>query len=58
MAKSLGLRAALSLARFWAKEGRRSEVHDLLSPIYGWFNEGFSTPDHKAAKTLLDQLRG
>ena len=58
MAKSLGLRAALSLARFWTKEGRRSEVHDLLSPIYGWFNEGFGTPDHKAAKTLLDQLRG
>jgi predicted ATPase len=58
MAKSLGLRAALSLARFWAKEGRRSEAHDLLDPIYGWFNEGFGTPDHKAAKTLLDQLRG
>jgi predicted ATPase len=58
MAKSLGLRAALSLARFWAKEGRRSEAHDLLAPVYGWFNEGFGTPDHKAAKTLLDQLRG
>ena len=57
-AKSLGLRAALSLARFWTKEGRRSEAHDLLAPIYGWFNEGFGTPDHKAAKTLLDQLRG
>jgi predicted ATPase len=48
----------LSLARFWTKEGRRSEAHNLLAPIYGWFNEGFGTPDHKAAKTLLDQLRG
>ena len=57
MAKSLGLRAALSLARLWAKEGRRSEAHDLLAPIYGWFIEGFGTPDHKEAKALLDQLR-
>jgi predicted ATPase len=57
-AKSLGLRAALSLARFWAREGRQPEARDLLGPVYGWFNEGFGTPDHKAAKTLLDQLRG
>lgn len=58
MAKSLGLRAALSLARFWAKEGRRSEALDLLAPNYGWFIEGFDTPDHKEAKALLDELRG
>jgi predicted ATPase len=57
MAKSLGLRAALSLARLSAKEGRRSEAHDLLAPIYGWFDEGLGSPDHKEAKALLDELR-
>jgi predicted ATPase len=57
-AKSIGLRAALSLARLRAKGGRQSEAHDLLAPIYGWFGEGFRTPDHKEAKALLDELRG
>jgi class 3 adenylate cyclase/predicted ATPase len=56
MAKSLGLRAALSLARLWTKEGRRQEAHDLLAPIYGWFIEGFDTPDYKEANALLDEL--
>jgi predicted ATPase len=58
MAKSLELRAALSLAHLWAKEGRRPEAHDLLAPIYSWFIEGLGTPDHKEAKALLDELRG
>jgi len=57
-AKSIGLRAALSLARLRAKGGRQSEAHDLLAPIYGWFGEGFGTPDHKEAKALLDELCG
>jgi class 3 adenylate cyclase/predicted ATPase len=56
-AKSLELRAAFSLARLCAKEGRRSEAHDLLAPIYGSFSEGFGMPDHQEAKALLDQLR-
>jgi class 3 adenylate cyclase/predicted ATPase len=56
-AKSLELRAAFSLARLCAKEGRRSEAHDLLAPIYGSFSEGFGMSDHKEAKALLDQLR-
>jgi class 3 adenylate cyclase/predicted ATPase len=56
MAKSLGLRAALSLARLWAKEGRRSEARNLLAPIYGWFIEGFDTPDYKEANSLLEEL--
>ena len=37
-------------------QGRRAEARDLLAPIYGWFTEGFDTPDLKEAKTLLDQL--
>ena len=38
------------------REGRRTEARDLLSPIYGWFTEGFDTPDLKDAKALLDEL--
>jgi predicted ATPase len=55
-AKSLELRAATSLARLWAEQGRRSEARDLLAPIYGWFTEGFDTPDLREARALLDEL--
>ena len=51
------LRAATSLARLWGREGRRIEARDLLAPVYGWFTEGFDTPDLKDAKALLDELR-
>jgi predicted ATPase len=51
------LRAATSLARLWAGQGRRAEAHDLLAPIYGWFTEGFDTSDLQEAKALLDRLR-
>ena len=55
-AKGWELPAATSLASLWADCGRRSEARDLLAPIYGWFSEGFDTPDLKAAKALLDTL--
>ncbi len=55
-AKSLGLRAAMSLARLWAGRGERQRARDLLAPIYGWFTEGFETPDLKEGKALLDEL--
>ena len=55
-AKSLELRAATSLARLRRDQGRRPEAHDLLAPVYGWFTEGFDTPDLKDAKALLDEL--
>ncbi|MGD0438432.1 MAG: adenylate cyclase, partial [Bryobacteraceae bacterium] len=55
-AKSLELRAARDLARLWGEQGRRAEARDLLSPVYGWFTEGFDTLDLKEAKTLLDTL--
>jgi class 3 adenylate cyclase/tetratricopeptide (TPR) repeat protein len=55
-AQSLELRAATSLARFWSEHGRRHEARDLLGPIYGWFTEGFDTPDLKDARALLDEL--
>ena len=55
-AKSLELRAATSLARLWQSQGKKSEAHDLLAPVYGWFTEGFDTQDLQEAKTLLDEL--
>jgi class 3 adenylate cyclase/predicted ATPase len=54
--KSFELRAATSLARLWRDHGRRAEARDLLAPVYGWFTEGFDTPDLKDAKALLDEL--
>jgi predicted ATPase len=36
---------------------RFTEARDLLAPIYGWFTEGFDTPDLKEAKALLDELQ-
>ena len=56
-AKSLELRAAAALARAVAGPGRRAEAHDLLAPVYGWFTEGFDTPDLREARALLDELR-
>jgi predicted ATPase len=55
-ARSLELRAACDLARLWAEHGDRQRAADLLGPIYGWFTEGFDTPDLKEAKTLLEAL--
>jgi predicted ATPase len=55
-AKSLELRAAMSLARLWQQQGKRQEAHDLLAPVYGWFTEGFDTADLKDAKALLHEL--
>ena len=57
-AKLWELRAAASLARLRREPGRRTEARDLLAPVYGWFTEGFDTPDLKAAKALLDELEG
>jgi hypothetical protein len=55
-ARSIELRAATSLARLLAKQGRRDEARAMLAEIYGWFTEGFDTADLKHAKTLLDEL--
>jgi predicted ATPase/class 3 adenylate cyclase len=55
-AKLWELRAATSLARLWAEQGKRAQARDLLAPVYGWFTEGFDTQDLKDAKGLLDEL--
>jgi len=55
-AKSLELRAAMSLSQLWQRQGQRTEGHQLLAPIYGWFTEGFDTADLQEAKALLEAL--
>jgi class 3 adenylate cyclase/predicted ATPase len=56
-AKLWELRAAASLARLRRDQGRHVEARNLLTPVYGWFTEGFDTSDLKEAKVLLDELR-
>ena len=56
-AKSLELRAAMSLARLWQQQGKRAEAREILAPIYNWFTEGFDTADLQEAKALLEDLR-
>jgi predicted ATPase len=55
--KGWELRAATSLARLWRDQGKHQQAHDLLAPVYGWFTEGFDTPDLREACALLDALR-
>jgi len=55
-AKSLELRAAVSLGRLWQHQSQHATADDLLAPIYGWFTEGFDTADLQEAKTLLEEL--
>ena len=55
-AKSLELRATISLARLRDKQGDRLAASAMLTAIYGWFTEGFDTADLKDAKALLDEL--
>jgi predicted ATPase len=55
-AKSLELRAAMSLSRLWQQQGRKAEARQMLADVYGWFTEGFDTKDLQEAKALLEEL--
>ncbi|HXG20903.1 MAG TPA: AAA family ATPase [Methylomirabilota bacterium] len=55
-AKSLELRATVSLARLRQQQGKRDEARQMLAGIYNWFTEGFDTKDLQEAKALLDAL--
>jgi predicted ATPase len=55
-AKSLELRAAMSLSRLWQQQGRREAAYALLAPLYRWFTEGLDTADLQEAKALLEEL--
>jgi predicted ATPase len=56
-AKSLELRAVMSLARLWQRQGKKTEARQMLAATYGWFTEGFDTADLQEAKVLLEELR-
>jgi predicted ATPase len=55
-AKSLELRAGISLSRLWQKQGKKEQARRLLAEIYSWFTEGFDTADLKEARALLEEL--
>ena len=46
----------MSLARLLQAQGRREAAPQQLAEVYGWFSEGFDTPDLEDAKALLDEL--
>ena len=51
-----GLRALTSLARLLRDQGRTAEAHQLLTPVYASFTEGFTFPDLVEVRTLLEEL--
>jgi predicted ATPase len=55
-AKSLELRAVLSLGRLYQQQGRQAEARPLVAETYGWFTEGFDLPDLQEARGFLEQL--
>jgi DNA-binding winged helix-turn-helix (wHTH) protein/predicted ATPase len=55
-ARSLELRAALSLGRLWQHQGKRAAARDLVANMYGWFSEGFDTADLQTARVFLEDL--
>jgi hypothetical protein len=55
-AKSLELRAVISLSRLWQQQGKKAEARQMLAESYGWFTEGFDTKDLQEAKALLEEL--
>jgi class 3 adenylate cyclase/predicted ATPase len=55
-ARSWELRTAMSLSRLWQQQGKHTVARQLLAEVYGWFTEGFDTPDLQEARALLDAL--
>ena len=55
-ARSLGLRAVMSLSRLWQQQGKKDEARQMLAEVCGWFAEGFDMVDLQEAKALLRRL--
>ncbi len=56
-AKSLELRAAISLSRIWLKTGRKDEARTIITKIYNRFTEGLNTQDLKVAGKMAEKLK-
>jgi predicted ATPase len=52
----LELRATVSLSRLWQQQGKSADAYRMLVEVYGWFTEGFNTPDLQEAQALLQEL--
>jgi predicted ATPase len=52
-ARMLELRAGLGLGRLWLRQGKISQIKQIITPLYGWFTEGLNTPDLQDARLLL-----
>jgi len=57
-ALSWELRVATSLAELWHSQGKTADAHELLSSVYGRFNEGFETADLRNARALMTSFSG
>jgi predicted ATPase len=55
-AKSLELRAVMSVSRLWQQQGKKKKAHEMLAEIYDWFTEGLDTKDLQDAKRLIEEL--
>jgi predicted ATPase len=55
-ARTLELRAVLSLSRLYHQQGKKEEARQILADLYGWFTEGFDTADLREAKALLQEV--
>jgi predicted ATPase len=55
-ARSLELRAVLSISRLYHQQGKQEEAQSMVGEIYGWFTEGFETVDLQEAKALLEVI--
>ena len=54
--KSLELRAAISMGRLWKAHGKTDQAREIVATAYGWFTEGFDTPDLIEGKRLLGEM--
>jgi len=45
--------AFASLARLWRDQGKVQQARELLTPVYGWFSEGFDTRDLNVLAELV-----
>jgi hypothetical protein len=55
-AKSLELRAVMSLGCLWQRQGKNAAARQMLAETRDWFREGFDTQDLKDAAALLKEL--